>query len=182
MLRETFNLALDAIKKSNVHCLMIGGLAMNQYGFVRATSDVDFMMVGDDLPVMRTCMMETGFQNIVVRDNVVFFRRPGINVRVDFLQIDRDTMNKLWVRSQEARVGDHIVHIPAPFDMIAMKLFALKQDWPRRMVKDVPDILFLIKTRNMNLDRDIKPLAQEFADDAIYGRIYEAWRADTENR
>lgn len=174
MLRETFNLTIEVIAHSGVDCLLIGGLAMNHYGFVRATSDVDFMMVGDDFPVIRRAMVDAGFQNVLVRENVVFFRRPEIDVRVDFLKIDRATMQKLWGRSKVVEMEHYLVRVPAPLDLIAMKLFALKQNWARRMVKDLPDILFLIRSMSFDLEKDIKPLALQFADEAIFSRIVEA--------
>lgn len=174
MILDVLRDALDGLGRAEVDSLIIGGVAMNYYGYNRATSDIDFMMVSDELSRVRRAMVDAGFINVDVRDNVVFFNKPNNSVRVDFLQIDQTTMNTLLSRSSEVDFEGRKMKIPDPKDLIAMKLFALHENWERRAGKDVPDILYLIRTFGFDVERDIKPLAMRFASNDVYSRICEA--------
>ena len=48
-----------------------------------------------DAPAVRKIMTDAGFSNVAVHDVVVLFNRPGSALRVDFLQVDEQTMEKL---------------------------------------------------------------------------------------
>lgn len=52
---ELLNL-LKAFEKYNVHYLIIGGFAVNRYGYKRATGDVDFYL--KDTPANRTSLID----------------------------------------------------------------------------------------------------------------------------
>jgi len=45
----TLRAVAEALAKAGVPVLLIGGLAVNQYGYTRATVDVDFLLAADDL-------------------------------------------------------------------------------------------------------------------------------------
>lgn len=157
--------------KAGVHCLLIGGFAVNQYGYSRFTLDVDFMIVEDQADAVRTVMTHAGFTNISVHDNVVFFRQPGSTFRADFLRVDQETMRKLQAGAVKVRVRGHEVHVPALKDLLAMKIFALSQNTERRMGKDLPDIGYLTVINNLDLEADIRPLCERFGTARVYALV-----------
>ncbi len=90
-----------------VEFLLIGGHAVNHYGYSRATIDVDFMIASSHVDAVRT----------------------------------------------------------------AMKLFALKQGAGKREEKDFPDIVNLVIEHGLDLEAELKPLCEKYADQEIYSRL-----------
>jgi hypothetical protein len=157
---------------AGVDCLMIGGHAVNHYGFLRATQDIDFMIAASDETAVRRAMLEAGFTNIAAHETVVFFSRPGAPLRVDFIKVDRQTMDELMSAAVivDSYAG-HPIKVPRLQDLIAMKLFALASGNPKREDKDFPDVVHLVIANRMDLEEELKPLCERFASASIYNRL-----------
>jgi len=164
-------IAAGQLPEVGVDCLLIGGFAVNYHGYTRNTLDVDFMIIGDQLDVVRLIMTRAGFTNIAIRDNVAFFSAPDSAPRVDFLRVDAETMRKLLASAIDVCVHGHTLKVPALNDLIAMKVFSLSQDTARRMGKDLPDIAYLSVLHDLDLVSDIRPLCDNFGTDKIYELI-----------
>lgn len=156
---------------AGVDCLLVGGFAVNYHGYTRNTLDVDFMIVAEQVDAVRRVMTQAGFTNIAIQDNVAFFSAPDSPLRVDFLRVDRNTMGKLLANAILANVHGFDVRVPALRDLIGMKVFALAQDVPRRMGKDLPDIAYLSVLHNLDLESDIRPLCNRFGTSGVYDLI-----------
>jgi len=159
------------LPQAGIDFLMIGGHAVNQYGFSRATIDVDFMIASADSDEVRSVMNDAGFTNVSQSENVFFFSKPGLPVRVDFLKVDGDTMKTLLQDAQEVDYGGQLLRIPSLENLIAMKLFALKSGSPGRWEKDFPDIVHLVVENGMNVEKNVKPLCDRFANEDIYSKL-----------
>jgi len=159
------------LSAKDVACVLIGGFAVNYYGYTRNTLDVDFMIVGRQYDVVRRVMKKSGFTNITCNKNVAFFNAPGSLLRVDFLFVDGNTMRKLLVNAIITSVHGFQIKVPALTDLIAMKIFSLSQDTDRRMGKDLPDIAYLSVINNLDLEIDIRPLCNRFGTRNIYNLI-----------
>jgi len=160
------------LPEAGVDYLMIGGHAVNHYGFTRATQDIDFMIAAADEVVLCRVMSEAGFTNIAAHETVVFFNRPGSSLRVDFVKVDRQTMGKLLAHAVAVDYFEgHKVKIPCLNDLIAMKLFALKGGHPGREDKDFPDIVHLVIENGLDLQTELRALCEEFGTNAIYERL-----------
>lgn len=170
-LEAIFGLASRQLPAHGVDCILIGGFAVNFHGYTRNTLDVDFMIVADQVDTVRRTMVQAGFTNVAVQDNVAFFSAPGSSLRIDFLSVTRDTMRKLLANASLAKVQGFEVKVPALRDLIAMKIFALSQDVPRRMGKDLPDIAYLSVLHNLDLETDIRPLCNKFGTPGVYDLI-----------
>ena len=163
---------------AGVEFLMIGGHAVNHYGYSRATIDIDFMIAVSDVELVRSIMKKAGFSNISQSENVVFFSNPDLPVRVDYLQVDHDTMLELLNRSQHIEYGGQELKVPCLENLIAMKLFALKSGSSKRQEKDFPDIVNLAVEHQLDLEDCLKPLCDQFADETIYIRLAEYIREE----
>lgn len=170
-LDNILRVASKDLPAAGVDCLLIGGFAVNHYGYTRNTLDVDFIMVGDRLDDVKRAMKDAGFTNISIQKNVAFFSAPGSTMRCDFLQTDRGTMDKLLAGACAATVQGYGLRVPALKDLIAMKIFALSQAVEQRMGKDLPDIAYLIVLNDLELERDIRPLCDRFGNDEVFERI-----------
>lgn len=165
------SIAAHELPAAGVECVLIGGFAVNHYGYTRNTLDVDFMILGSQLSTVRRVMVEAGFLNVSVHDTVVFFSSTETDPRVDFLLVDAETMRKLLANAVEIEVRGCALRVPAIKDLLAMKIFALSQNTARRMGKDLPDIAFLTVLNDLDLDSDIHPLCESFGTEEVFELI-----------
>lgn len=155
-----------------VACLLIGGHAVNQYGVLRATQDIDVMIAVEDAPLAWNWMRDKGYTNAAEHENVLFLNRPDSPLRVDFLKVDSETMARLLERSvsHELPNGGKVM-LPCLADLLAMKLFALRSGSPRRWEKDFPDVVNLVRENGLDLESDLKGLCLEYGTEEIYEKI-----------
>lgn len=165
------DLASRRLPAAGVNCILIGGFAVNYYGYTRNTLDVDFMIIARQLENVRQIMKQAGFTNIMIEQNAAFFQAPGFPLRVDFLQVDEHTLGTLSVNAVKARIYGYELKIPALRDVIAMKLFSLSQDTARRLGKDLPDIAYLIVLHGLDLESDIRPLCDRFGSPQVFALV-----------
>lgn len=175
-LNHVFETVSVKLTKAGADCLLIGGFAVNYYGYTRNTLDVDFMIAADDIEIVRPIMIQAGYSNVSESDNACFFNAPNEALRVDFLRVDQQTMLKLLENAKTAVVYGHNIKLPRLNDLLAMKLFALKQGWARRVHKDLPDITNLALVHGIDCEKTLKPLCMEYADTEIYGVIVKEMR------
>jgi hypothetical protein len=171
VLDEILDIAATALPAAGVRCLLVGGFAVNYYGYTRNTLDVDFMIVSDHVDNVRRVMREAGFTNVSVSDTVVFFSKPNDPWRVDFLRVDAETMQALQAKAVSITLHGHPFNVPALLDLIAMKIFSISQSPARRIDKDLPDIAYLAVLNNLDPERDLQQLCRRFGSEDIYRQI-----------
>lgn len=176
-LKEMLRLISGSLSDKGVDCLLIGGFAVNYYGYTRNTLDVDFMVVTDQMGAVEALMQRAGYVNVERLANVHFFSHPSSKWRVDFLKVDTETMRQLYSRAVEARVHEVPIKLPALADLLAMKLHALSHDPARRMGKDLPDIAWLCIVNEVDTEQLLRPLCQKFASPAIERQVFELIKA-----
>ena len=172
-----FSLVEGLLTAGGVRCVLIGGFAVNHYGYSRNTVDVDFMVASDDMAAVRRVFVEAGYSNVTSGENAVFFQSPHAPLRVDFLHVDADTMSALVARARPVDMHGHRILVPALKDLLGMKLFALAHAQNRRMDKDLPDIAHLCVIHNLNLESDIRPLCEQFANASIFRQVSDRVRS-----
>ena len=130
------------------------------------------MIASADEAVVREAMCSAGFTNISVHETVMFFSRPGSSLRVDFLKVNQDTIDKLLANALEVDYfAGHTVRVPQLKDLLAMKLFALASGGAKREEKDFSDIVNLTLENDLDPVRDLYELCQGFGTDEIYERV-----------
>ena len=115
------------LPEEGVNVLLIGGFAVNHYGYSRNTLDIDFMVKEMDQPIIRDVMVRNGFINRSEMDHVTFYQHPDGGMRIDFLSVDVRTFDKLMKNSELISLGEYSLRVPALCDLLAMKLFAITQ-------------------------------------------------------
>ncbi len=166
------NVVTHRLPEAGIPCIMIGGHAVNHYGVIRATQDIDFMIAASAADAVRRIMRDAGFTNNSVHETVMFFNQPDSPLRVDFLKVDPGTMETLMANAVKASyAGSDAVLVPRLHDLLAMKLFALTTGGPKRKDKDFGDIVNLVIENNIDVDADLRALSQEFGTDAIFDEL-----------
>ena len=175
-LDEILKLASHDLPAAGVNCLLIGGFAVNHYGYTRNTLDVDFMIVSDRVDDVRRILSGAGFGNVSVSETVAFFSKPGQPWRVDFLRVDGATMRKLNAGAEAVILHGYPLRVPALRDLLAMKIFALSQSPARRTDKDLPDIAWLAVLNDLDAERDLLPLCRQFGTEELCRKIVNRMR------
>ena len=170
-IERIFDVVGRQLPRAGVEFLMIGGHAVNYYGYSRATIDVDFMIAASDTATVRSVMKNAGFINISESENVVFFNHPQIPFRVDFLQVDPHTMRTLVQGAERIDYAGQLLNVPCLENLIAMKLFALRNGSASRKEKDFPDIVHLVVEHQLDVEGVLKPLCVKFADEQLFAEL-----------
>ena len=130
-----FDLVEEEFGKAGIPYVLVGGFAVNFYQVTRHTADVDFMMDENDYEKAALILKDAGYSEF--HHESLFARfdgSPHYSIIVDLLFVDRT------------------ITIPSLMHLIALKLHALKNSPERREEKDMPDILRLIRTHQVDVN------------------------------
>ncbi len=124
---------------------VIGGIAMNAYGYTRATVDFDIVAEEASRNRLIPALSAHGFQ--VVGDVEGFtnllHRDPALG-RLDVVWLDAATAERLFGRLREfPGPGGRPVPVPAPEHLAAMKVRSI-QSRPNRVFRDGADLQHLL--------------------------------------
>lgn len=116
-----FERIFEGLNKHEVRYLIIGGIAVNLYGYDRVTGDIDIMMSFDKENVLRLegFMKEYGF-------------KPG--VPVDIKEIADAGKRKEWIEAKNAKVFKiyNPVNMLEVVDILIMEYIDFEQAYKRR--------------------------------------------------
>lgn len=125
--------------------LLIGGHAVNFYGYNRTTLDVDFLIAVDSFPAWRAGFESIGYRWIGQTENFVRLEAPDSALfPMDVMLVAPETFQKLYAGRVESSFGNARLHLPSPLHLIALKLHAMKNSERLRQGKDLLDILNLV--------------------------------------
>jgi predicted nucleotidyltransferase len=170
-------LAFDAvgrvIKEQQITCLLVGGFAVNFYGFGRLTDDIDFLVVIDDYEKLRTSLEAMGYDAFEKTENYARLKNADQNsVGVDFLFVDGDTLAQMVKDGREIKFAGWNFRVPSLRHLIAMKLHAIRTGGLHRELKDLLDIATLVKEHKIDIaSADFKKLCLQFGDKNIYQKL-----------
>ena len=165
---------------AGIKAFLIGGLAVNQYGYSRNTLDVDFMVSEEDQGAVYDVMVRRGFINRRVMENVVFYHHEAGGFRVDFLSVDGGTHARLSLRAKRVDAYGFKLWVPDLEDLLATKVFALSSGKAKRRGKDLPDIAHLCLINNMDVEKVIKPLCEKYRAEQVYDDVILAMKEITD--
>ena len=145
---DIFAAVAGVSERKGLPVLVIGGHAVNSYGYTRTTLDADFLICDEDLAAWRQALEEFGYQWKGQTDTFVHFEpvdaRPDA-LPADLMLVNRETFSRLNKDRQEALFGSSQLAAPHPLHLIALKLHAMKNGDRRRTGKDLVDIVQLIR-------------------------------------
>jgi len=170
-MQSIFTSIINVLNENKIEHVLVGGLAVNYYGFSRVTQDMDFMMVVPDTNKIVAIMKNAGFTSYSVQPLVMFFKNPNDPIRVDFLRIDPETFSQIMQSAISTEILGCPIKIPSLSNLLAMKLHSLNQSPVRG--KDFEDIVWLSIFNKVDEKNILHPLAKKYATEALYQQIYE---------
>ncbi len=125
---------------------VIGGMAMAMRGVQRATFDLDFLLMLDDMDPAREILTEAGYACVFQSDNVSHFQKQGgALARVDVLHAFRGPSLSMLKRAERMPLSEASCLVPVARieDLIGLKVQAASND-PARSPGDWSDIYRLV--------------------------------------
>ena len=174
--QQQFSELKSFLERNELDFLIVGGVAVQHYGYSRATMDIDLMIVvPDDFGFVDKLRTE-GFTYYSITSTAIFAKKPDWTQRVDFIKVDAGTFSKLMAESVAVRVHDAEVRMPSLKHLIAMKFHAYRQGGARR-IKDFNDIVWLSVLNDLDPERDLRDVALQYANEGVYGEVVKAIEA-----
>jgi len=145
-LRE-LHAALDAAK---VPYMLIGGFAVNIHGYVRATHDLDIMVLADDSNLLHDTLCGLAYSAIDRRADLACYFRG--NDRLDVLYARRPIGRRLLAQARHADLNGLNVPTISVEGLLGLKIQAFSDD--QRRIRDLTDMMELVKVNRATLDLD----------------------------
>jgi len=139
-----------ALRKRKILYAAIGGLAVNAHGFIRATRDIDLMVMAEDADGARATALDLGYQLLDGGIEISSYVR-GLQ-RFDVMHARREISRGLLARAADVDLNGMRIPVIPVEGLIGLKVQAYN-DNPRRL-QDVMDMieLFRVHGRTLNMD------------------------------
>lgn len=150
-----------AAEREGLAVLVIGGHAVNAYGYTRTTLDVDFLVAVESFPEWRAVFESAGYCWAGQTETFARLDPPVTDppsLPVDVMLVSGMTFSKLYAERQLLDFGGTLLPVPKPLNLIALKLHAMRNPERFKKGKDLPDILNLLSICQ------IDPQSGEFLD------------------
>ena len=154
--------------------LIVGGHAINAYGYSRQTGDLDVLVRSADLKKWKN-FITTDLGYTLYHEQTAFaqFSPPVLEAwPIDLMLVNDKTFDKLFSASKEIVISGRIYRVPAIEHLVSMKLHALKQGDAERRLKDLTDVIQLLKQSSIGVHSDeFRQLCQKYATLEVYEEI-----------
>lgn len=174
--RSVFHLISDITHQKGVSCVLIGGFAVNHYKVVRQTVDIDFLIVKEDFEKISDALKEGGgYRQFSAQENFTQLESAQLSLKnIDFMFVDRPTLDSILKEAKPTPIAGQKFLVPSLNHLIALKLHSIKNNEKLRLLKDLPDIVSLIRKNNVDVEgAEFKGLCLKYGTEDIYRRVLE---------
>lgn len=151
-----FEELLKKFNEQNIRFALIGGFALHVAGFTRATQDIDFLIMAEDLGKIKDIMAHLGYE--LTHESLEFsnYWHPTAPLGcVDYLHAHREYARKMLTRAKKHRVLENFdIPVLITEDIIGLKVQAMVNN-PKRHALDMADVEYLIRRNSDQLNWDI---------------------------
>ncbi|MCM8776175.1 MAG: nucleotidyltransferase family protein [Candidatus Omnitrophica bacterium] len=171
-----FQIVANACQKTGTRVILIGGQALGARGYQRVTLDLDFMITEQDYERLKPAMEREGYSEIVRTEIAVKMRAASDElIDIDFMFVDPGTFDGIRKEASQENFEGCNFWVPKPEHLIALKLHAIKQQPDVREMKDLNDIVELIRGNPIDPQSDtFRSLCLKFGTSALYKKILAA--------
>lgn len=169
---ELFKELSVEFERAEIPFLLIGGYAVNAYGYSRTTQDVDFMIVSSDYERAKQVLQRCGYRQHVHKDLCArFVDHEKQWPPLDLIFVEQETFQNIVKEARGIEVLGRKLLVPSAEHLIALKLHAIKND-PQRETKDLNDILEIIKAKGLDVgSQKFKDFCLKFGNAGLLERI-----------
>ncbi len=167
-----FDIVSGEFKQKGVSCVVVGGFAVNYYGAVRQTEDIDFLISEKDADTVSAILESAGYQKENSSPIALHFCNLAVSMRVDFLLVDQNSFDGIFAEAQLFTRGDISFYVASLEHVIALKLHAIRNNPDVREYTDLPDIINLIKVNHLDIRTEsFKKMCHRYGSADLYARI-----------
>lgn len=164
-----FEQVAEAAAREGFSVLVIGGQAVNAYGYTRTTLDVDFLVAVESFRDWRSVFESAGYRWVGQTETFARMDPPVTDppsLPIDVMLVSTETFSKLYAGRQMLDFGGTRLPVPKPLNLIALKLHAMRNPERFRKGKDLPDILNLISICQIDTQsREFQLILNRYASD-----------------
>jgi len=151
--KKIFHLLIDFFERERIDYALIGAFALQAYGYTRATQDVDFIVREEDQKEIIENIESLGFETLYsspgYSNHVHSLPRLG---RIDFVYVKGQTAEDIFLQTRNMLIlGDITIPVVRPEHLVALKVFAMKND-PKRALREMADIEHLLELGEIEME------------------------------
>lgn len=171
-MKTVLDMLSQGIASKSARMLIIGGYALQTYGLVRQTFDLDCLVSDKSLPALRDILGHSGYKEISATDNFARFRHKSpYFIDIDVLLVDSSTFEKLYKDSRKYSDDLPGLRVPLLQHLIALKLHAIKNS-PSRGIRDLCDIKELLRINPKVISgQELKSICRQFGPTGIIEKL-----------
>ncbi|UCB56680.1 MAG: nucleotidyltransferase [Candidatus Omnitrophota bacterium] len=171
-----FHLISAISKKAGVSCILVGGFAVNYYKYTRQTADVDFLITKEDFEKIAGLLKEAGYKQDYTQKVFTRLKSSKYNLwDIDFMFVDKETLLEIIKDGKEINIAGQKFTVPSLYNLIALKLHSIKYNPKVRNIKDLPDIINLIRINEVDFkSKKFQKLCLKYGTKEIYNEILES--------
>ncbi len=139
-----------AFQSRSIAYCVIGGVAVNAHGAIRATHDLDLMLGKSDGARAHDMVSHLGYETIDQGEEIASYVRGRL--RLDLLFAQRPAAQGLLARAKTIDFGGSMIAVVPLEGLLGLKIQAFHDD-PRRL-KDLQDIVDLVRLHHDTLNLD----------------------------
>lgn len=167
-------------RKRDLQFLVIGGLAVNLYGYSRDTADLDMLICMPQREQWLGLYFELGYT--IYRDASVFIQLSPPKQGawpVDLMLVQEKTFATMFAASREEDLYGTRSRIPSLEHLIALKLHALKNGRFDRYLKDFLDVENLILVNRLDIkSENMRQLFAKYGTVELYDKVSRSLAAE----
>lgn len=154
--------------------LVIGGLAVNFYGYSRDTSDLDFFISHDDRVEWMNLLADFGYKDFHDGGSFIQYQAPEKSAwPVDLMLVQEKTFAPILGACVGADLFGVKTRVPSLEHLIVLKLHALKNTRTQRFLKDFLDVENLIRINQLDVkSKEVRELFNKYGTPDLYEKIF----------
>ena len=172
---DIFQSIQRAAMANDLDFLLIGGHAVNAYGYQRTTIDLDLLARESQRATWKEMLRTRGYTLIHETPAFAQFDPPNVGeFNLDLMFVDETTFGKLAAEKHFLPVGDAVLPVPGVLHLIALKLHAARTAERAASGKDYHDVLNLIRAHRIDVaSAPFQEILTRYAPEQIRRRLLE---------
>jgi hypothetical protein len=131
------------------------------------------LITKEDFEKIAPLLEKAGYKQDIVQNVFIHFKSNKLYLMdIDFMFVDKETLTKIIKNGKKISIAGREFIVPSLNNLIALKLHSLKYNPKFREIKDLPDIIALIRVNKINFkSRKFRELCLKYGTEEIYNKI-----------
>lgn len=171
-MKSVLDLLAEALAPQQPEALLVGGQALQAYGVVRQTLDVDCLATEQGAKKLHAVLVAAGYVEAGRSSAVVRYRHdsPWL-LDVDVLLVDAPTYQGLLQDAHPWHRSTTVWNVPSLAHLIALKLHAIKHN-PKRRGHDLTDIVSLLQQNPGTVTKPaLREICEKFGPAGVFEQL-----------